>query len=77
MTFLAPGNPDRAAESFRQALELSVRGQGEASRGAFWTMNNLMVAVTSAKRYDLAWTDAARFGVRISNGQKPTLGGER
>jgi serine/threonine protein kinase len=60
-TFLHRGNPDRAAEIFRQALELRVRGHDEASSGTFWMMNNLIAAATSAKRYDIAWTDAARF----------------
>ncbi len=61
LTFLERGTPDRAAEILRQVLELRIRRGGEVSKETFWTMSGLVGALSRAKRYDVAWTDADRF----------------
>ncbi len=61
LTFGARGNPDRAAEILRQALELRIHAHGEVSKETFWTMNDLVRTLYQGKKYDVAWTDADRF----------------
>ena len=69
--FLYSGDPARAAEILRQALELRIRGSGEVDMATLWTMGDLIDADYQARMYDVAWTDAERCWPALCRGVAP------
>ena len=60
-TFHNRGDYERAAETFRRALEVRLAGAGEVAQPTFWTMCELTRMLLAGGAHATAWPEAAHF----------------
>jgi serine/threonine protein kinase len=61
----------RSEQLLREALALRISNQGEVSKEAFWTMNDLAGTLASARKYESAWAEGTRFWSIMARAQEP------